>query len=231
MKTIDRFFLIAVFFLFYLELPAQSQYKSHDIVEAVATLGGRICNGNFNFSFDGSPYLADQFALGEIYYNGQDKFTAVPIRYNIFYDEMEYRELDKERIYALKPGEAFDKIIIPEDTFIVAQYKKLNEEKFGFFKIHECGKVSLLVKMDMEFKEAQGETTHEMAQPARFVRKSDEYYLKMPDQPAILIKNAKKMISSLNDHEEELETYQKTHKISGKKEEDLIRLVTYYNSL
>jgi hypothetical protein len=231
MKTTSCSFLVTALLFLCNSGFVQGQYTARNAEDAVAILGGRICNSNFNFEFDGSPYLQDEFIPGAIYYKGQDGFLDVPIRYNIFFDEIEYKEPEKERIYALKPDTLLNRIIILEDTFVVASYQKVDKLIRGFFRSHVIGEISLLVKMEIEFREAQSETTHKMGVPARFMKKPDHYYLKLPAQPARPIKNTRNLISELGSHQEELSGYIKEHKISVKKDKDLAELITYFNSL
>lgn len=230
MKTTTCIFLISLLISFCYSGFVRGQYTARNAEDAVSILGGRICNRNFNFEFDGSPYMHDEFIPGAIYYNGEDGFLDVPIRYNIFFDEMEYKQPEKERIYALKPDTLFNMIIILEDTFVVSKYKRENEIARGYFKSHAQGEIALLVKLEIEFREAQKETTHEMAMAARFMKKPDQYYIKLPGGPAHRIKNTKTLIADLGSHDSELTNYAKEHKLSGKKEEDLLELITYFNA-
>jgi hypothetical protein len=210
---------------------AQEFISTKNIEEAINMLGGRICTNNFNFIYDGSPNLNDEFVNGEIFHNNQWRYMDIPIRYNIFNDEIEYKPKDKERIYALKPDTLFNMIIIPEDTFIVSLHEKDKGIKPGFFKLLANGKAALLVKMEVEFKEAQSATTHKMAMPAKFLKKPDKYYVKKQGELPINVKNVKKLIEQLGNHQDELTTYAKKEKLSGKKEKELKQLIYYYNSL
>jgi len=210
---------------------SQVLFSPKNAEEAVGILGGRIRTNNFNFDFSGSPYMNDEFSSGEIYYNNQWHFTDIPVRYNIFNDEIEYKKEDKNTIYALKPDTLFNMIIISADTLIVDFYEKNKEIKSGFFKLLNDGEVSLLVKMEVEFIEAQAETTHEMAMPAKFHKKMDQYYVRKQGQVPQMVKNLKKLIESLENHHEELNAYIKQEKLSGRKEKDLKQLIHYYNTL
>jgi hypothetical protein len=230
MRYSIKLFLLPVIF-FQLQLVyAQENYVPKNLEDAISLLGGRIRTNSFNFVYDGSPYLNEEFLYGELFYNHELKFINIPIRYNILYDEIEYKRPDKETTYSLGADTLFDMIYIPEDTFIVALYEKDMKMVPGFFKLVTSGNATLLIKMEVEFREATSETTHEMAMDARFINKPDQYFIKKTGQPAEYVKNVKKLISQLGNHEEELANYSKKNKLSSKKEKDLQQLIDYYNS-
>lgn len=209
----------------------QGNYITGTVDDALSNLGGRIRSNPFNYIYDGSPYRNEEFLYGEIWYNHEWKFINIPLRYNIMYDEVEYKKPDKETVYSLVADTLFDMIYIPEDTFVVALYEKDAKIVPGYFKLITDGNTILLGKMEVEFMEATSETTHKMAMDARFVNKPNQYYVKKEGQPAEYVKNAKKLINFLGDHGEELSIYVKDQKLSHKRENDLKQLIDYYNSL
>lgn len=231
MRLTLNFFLLPVFFFPLQQTYAQGNLTSKNIEDAVVTLGGRIRTNSYNFIYVGSPYQNEEFLYGEIFYDNQWRFRDIPMRYNIMFDEIEYKRPDKETIYALEADTLFDMIVISEDTFVVALYEKDMKIKPGFFKPVANGNAALLIKMEVEFKEATSETTHEMAMSARFIIKPDQYYIKKQGHPAEYVKNIKKLIEHLGNHEEEMTAYAKEKKLSSKKENDLKQLIEYYNSL
>ena len=230
MRSYINFFLLPLLF-FQIQIAfGQENYVTGNVDDAIANLGGRIRTNPFNYVYDGSPYLKDEFLYGEILFNHEWRFTNIPVRYNILFDEMEYKRPDKETIYSLGADTLFDMIYIPEDTFVVSLYEKEMKIIPGFFKLITPGSAALLIKMEVEFREATSETTHEMAMDARFVNNPDQYFVKKAGQPAEYVKNIKKLISHLGNHEEELTTFYKEHKLSSKKEKDLKQIIDYYNS-
>lgn len=209
----------------------QESYTTGTVDDAISNLGGRIRSNPFNYLYDGSPYRYDEFLYGEIWYNHEWKFINIPLRYNIMFDEVEYKRPDKETVFSLNADTLFDMIYIPEDTFVVALYEKEDKIVPGYFKTIIDGNLTLLGKLEVEFMEATAETTHKMAMDARFVNKPNQYYVKKEGQPAEYVKNVKKLINYLEEHAEELSVYVKEHKLSHKRENDLKQLVDYYNSL
>ncbi len=59
----------------------------------------------------------------------------------------------------------------------------------------------------------------------------DVFYFKIKDGTVEKVESIKKMIAGFPDKQTELTEFAKKEKISPKKEEELIKLVRYYNSL
>ena len=67
--------------------------------------------------------------------------------------------------------------------------------------------------------------------PAKYTRLPDVYFYKIGNSDPVKVDNIKKMIAGFPDKQTELTEFAKREKISGKKEDDLIKLVRHYNSL
>lgn len=210
---------------------AQESFSPGNIEADILKMGGRIVTKNPNLVYDGTPYLNEDFIYGEILSCNHRQYSNLPLRYNIYSDEIEYKHLETNRIFAFHPDTVFICITISEDTFIVSHIDAEGISKDGFFNRLVNGNTSLLVKYNMDFKEAQAASTHKIEMPALYVRKPNEYYFTKDGSIPIKIKNVKKLIEILGDHSDELTAYSKSKKISGKHQEDLRQLIVYYNSL
>ena len=67
--------------------------------------------------------------------------------------------------------------------------------------------------------------------PAKYSRLSDAYFYRIGEGELKPVGNLKELISTFPDKQEELKQYAKQEKISPKKEEELVKLIRYYNSL
>ena len=52
---------------------------------------------------EGSPYLNKEFVEGTIYTNQKNQYNNIPIRYNIYTDELEYRTPDNQILTLATP--------------------------------------------------------------------------------------------------------------------------------
>jgi hypothetical protein len=69
------------------------------------------------------------------------------------------------------------------------------------------------------------------AQPAKFTRKPDAYYIRIGMEQAKLVSNKKELLAAFPDHSKEIATFVKKNKVKTTKPERLRKLVQYYNSL
>lgn len=206
-------------------------YINKKILETVDNVAWIKSTEPKSFEYEGTPYNQDKFARGDIYYEKNWRYSDIPLRYNIFNDEMEFKIEGRVTIYAIEPDKRIQKILIQEDTFVVADYKEKGKIITGFFKMLATGKIDLLAKFQVEFKEAQPAKAMFDPEPAKFNRKEDQYYIKTNGDIAQKISNIKKLIGLIGDHENELSEYAKKEKISAGDESELIQFISFYNSL
>lgn len=179
--------------------------------------------------FEGSPFLNEEFVAGQVF-TATKKFTAVPIRYNIFNDQMEFRQNDL--IYALYPEPRIIKVILGDETYVVEKYEIKGKLAHGYLTRLDSGKLTLLAKKAVRFTDRQeAKALESSARPAKFTRVQDMYYYKIGNGDVIKIGSLKNLIESLPDKKDEMNTYSKKEKLSTKNEEELKKLVKYYNTL
>jgi hypothetical protein len=178
---------------------------------------------------EGTPYLTEEFVEGEIVF-GEAGRTKVPVRYNIFQDLMEYQQNGKA--LALDPSKKIKKVKMGEEVFIVDKYSLEGKSKLGFLNLLDTGKMTLLSKKIVKYQEPlKGRGFDGGDLPAKFSRSSDAFFYRIGDGDLKEIGNLKELIASLPDRQEEIKQFAKKEKISPKKEEELRKLVRYYNSL
>jgi hypothetical protein len=181
---------------------------------------------------EGSPYLDDKYVEGEILFGESNKLahTKVPVRYNVYQDLMEYQQNGKA--LALDPSKKIKKVHLGELTFIVEKYELDGKTKYGFLSVLDSGKVTLLSKKMMKFQQPlKGRALDGGDLPAKYSKLSDAYFYKIGEGELKQVGNLKELISTFPDKQEELKQYAKQEKISPKKEEELLKLIRYYNSL
>ena len=173
----------------------------------------------------GSPYLNDEFIEGTI--SLKDTVPVkLPIRYNIFRDEIEYQMNGFN--YVFGNPESLKSVSLGESVLV---YLPLIE-KGGYFEVNEKGKCALLQKRLVKLKPAEDpKAIVGVAIPAEFVRKFDVYYLVVNETNTYKIKNMKSVLIALNDQQSKIKDFIKQEKINNVKKNNLIKIVRYYNSL
>ncbi len=208
-------------------------YKSGQLLELYNTnkFTSEKAKGTLNeIDYEGSPYLTDQFVNGTIYTIQKFQYEEVPMRYNIYNDELEFKTPTNE-ILALGTPEIVERAVIGDTTLTYITYLQSNKLKKGFFVVLKEGKASLYAKPDVIYKNATLPEAYKDPEPAKFLRKSDDYYIIIGSEPAQIINNKKDLISAFPDNQEKIGKYISKNKIKTNKPESLIKLVEYYNSL
>ena len=174
----------------------------------------------------GNPYLFKDFANGEIVtidnfrYNGK-------MRYNIYDDEIEYLVND-DNFWVSNPW-VLDFITIDSITFIYCSADSQNKDEGSYYILLVKGDCKLLLKKGVILNDPVVAKPYVEAKPAEFVDRRDFYYILLENQEPVKITSKQKLLELFPGRTREMKNYLK--KISLNKEEDLIKLVEYYNGL
>ncbi len=182
-------------------------------------------------SIAGSPYLNKAFQQGKLISKYNLTFPVIPLRYNIYTDNVEYKS-PKNQIFALKGHEKIAGFTIDDTTFLFSTYLK-NKDKLssGYFQVLVSGKTTGLLKYTIYLLQAQPERPYSPAKPERFSQKTLSFYLKVGDNPAVSISRAKDVLKLFPKQKSQLNKYIKQEDIHVQKPADFIKLVNYINSL
>ena len=178
----------------------------------------------------GSPYLNDEFVNGTIFTVQMLKYSDIPLRFNIYNDDLEFKTPTGE-VMALSAPEILEKAEFGNMQMVYSPYSQTNKIKKGFFVVLEQGKASLYSKPGIVFQEPTEPAAYKEAEPAKFVRKADEYYIRIGAEQAILIGNKKELIAAFPDNQDNIESFINKNKIKTNKPESLKEVVRFYNSL
>jgi len=175
----------------------------------------------------GTPYLAETFDSADVY-TRKGVFVAVPMRLNIYEDYLEFK--NKEGVYILDPALNIDRVDFRDYRLVVEKTDVGGKMKLGFFELLDSGKVTLLAKKVVSYRQPQPVKAMEDAKPGRFTKKDDEYFFKIQKGQLMEVGSIKKFIEQFPDKQNELKEFANKEKIDRKRE-DLVMLVQYYNSL
>jgi hypothetical protein len=179
---------------------------------------------------NGSPYLNDEFIIGTLYTVHKIQYADIPLRYNIYNDNLEFKT-PSEEIQALAAPEIIEKAVIGETLLTNSPYLFSGKIKKGFFIIIEQGKASLYAKPGVVFLPATQPAAYKDAEPSKFAKKPEEYFIRIETGPAQLVTSKKNLISIFPDNQDKTEIFISKNKIKTNKHESLKELVKYYNSL
>lgn len=178
----------------------------------------------------GSPFLNDQFIKGTVTTTEGYRYVNVPLRYDQYQDELQFEKDGKPMIFS--PKSIIKRAKFGDRTFTYTSYLFTgNKTKEGYFEILADGNVRLLAHHTIKFFEKEKEKPYVEPKPARFERPMEDFYIQIGALPAQHVSKKKNLLDAFPKHKKEVADYYKSNKLSAKDKEDLIKLVTYYNSL
>jgi hypothetical protein len=178
----------------------------------------------------GTPYLHSEFQEGELLTLDSVLYKGIFFRYDIYGDAIEFKSNGNELVIGNTTN--INYIQIQDDVFHRINYFNKNKLKGGYFKLLVDGSCNLYAKYSVDFYNKKEPAAYSRAEPARFGDIKCNYYINFKtDSKPILIKNKKQLLTLLARKETEMASFFKQYKIKVSKEDDLVQLIEFYNSL
>ncbi|WP_347373894.1 hypothetical protein [Aequorivita sp. Q41] len=176
-------------------------------------------------------YANPNFLTGNIFQEDKIVKADVPMRYNAFADEIEIKKYKSDKNYGAltKDPKIFAKIGL--DIFVFVPFEGSNE-KGGYFNVLIDGKhYDLYKKTTSLFREPRkAKTSYEKDTPPSF-SKTVKYYLVQNGTFLEMPNSKSKVLKMMDSKKNEVKNFIKQNDIDLDKERDLIKLVTYFDSL
>lgn len=229
-----RYFISVVFFLIAINSSfSQDMYQIREAMDFFRT--NKLSNGDWKNTLtesdvQGSPYLNDEFVNGTIFTTSKLQYNNIPLRYNIYNDQIEFKSPENE-IQALATPEIVEALKIGDVKMVYAPYSSFKKIRHGFFRVEEEGKTSLYSREGIIFKKAEAPGGYKDAEPPKFINKPLSYYIRVGMEEAKKVGNKKDIVKIFPDHKNEITAFIKKNKTKPNKPESLKKLVQYYNSL
>lgn len=235
MKNIQSISIVKLFLLLLLTISLQSLYSqginSQTYNQFLHEFNAESAKSNYK-TYDknevsGSPYFNDEFILGNIITNENLKYTNVPLRYNIFNDNIEFKSINQQ-ILALSNPKLFKEIQIGDVVFI---YCESDSDIEGYYGLKQNGETKLLIKYGVVFNKATPAGAYKEASPDRFHRRSNKLFIKTKNNYPFQISNKKDLEIYFGEKSKKMLAFIKKEKINIKKEEGLQKLVVFINQM
>ncbi len=179
----------------------------------------------------GNPYLNKEFQDGKLISKYNLTFPVIPLRYNIYTDNIEYKS-PKNKIFALNGHEKIKGFTIDDTTFLFSPYfKKKDKLSSGYFQVLVSGKTTGLLKYTVYLLEAQSERPYKPAKPERFSKMIKSFYIKIGDKPAVFVSRQKEVLQLFPKQKSQLSHFFKKENIHIQRQPDFVKLIKYINTL
>ena len=184
-------------------------------------------NRNLYTQIEGNPYLNDgELQDGIITIKDQGTYKG-KFRYNVYANEVEFES--KGKYFAIADPEIIDNIKIGKITLVHAMID-VKKGWGSYFELVSDGNCRLLARKNIDLVEAEPRKAYLEPKPAYFDPKDDTYFIVKEFRIAYKA-NKKNIREIMSDHSEEIEQYIKKEKLSYSSREDMVKLITFYNSL
>jgi len=246
--TMFRFILLILILYNVLSVSAQPGSVIPENVRAVNTIE-RLTDSNglgtnemmFGIPLPEGKVIGDTYLYKEwkrsviLLYDGNKLLEGFPIRYDIKADELDVKTVNGVKVLAGRNVKSFiwiDSARRDPYYFINAkEYKNEGIALTGFFEVLVDGKIPLFKKMNVTIKQADYNVQLSIGSRDDKILKKPTYYYARGLEAIEVPGNKKKFLTLFKDKTEEVEKYISANALSVKKEDDLIRIFTYYNSL
>lgn len=180
----------------------------------------------------GTPYVDDSWQNAVIFLREGDRFSNVPIRYDIYSDILEIKVGDQ--VKGLEGSKASGYSIVSngsERRFMRASRFKADEPLAGFLEVLDSGKVQLLkhyavtvVKPDYSPQMNVGSRDYKVLHKHTFYYTTEGVTHEVPKQ-------SKKLLAIFSDHQTEVSDFVRNEQIDLNEEAGLQRVFEFYNKL
>lgn len=178
----------------------------------------------------GSPYLTEDLIKGYVKFKLGDSSVHF-LRYNIYTEEMEY--LDGQQLFVINNPKEVDFVSVAGHQFVYTNYKYRNSLKEGYLEKLFDGICKLYVQYDVDFEKRQNaKSSYDKPEPDKFVTKLPKWYFSDHSGQIINFPPDNSGIEKVTyDKYPQVKAYMKKEKLKPRKQDDLIKIFYYYNSL
>ena len=190
----------------------------------------RAENGALNIDYsevEGTPYYQEEFMNGQIILNSGKVYEG-PMRLNQ-YSRMIEIEADDGTVFSIKDAHEISYIMIGDQKFV---YRPDPDDLYHTIVMESLyeGNYSLYQVRSTRFQAATAVQAYQDAQPAKFVRNDDRFYLLHADGYSE-IRSKKSLLNVLKDKQDELKAFINIENLDVKVPADLVKIMEYYHQL
>lgn len=241
MKT-QKFFIILMTLLLSCAIamaqhPSKSTTPSvNDVTEKAspATIGLDGSSGGIYSEDDlpgwrGDAYMNPNFIDGVIIMKDGTHISDKALRYNLYTQQMQF--IDNGDTLALGNPEEIEYIRIADKVFVYTTYLCQGQHKSSYFELLEDGDCRLLKRWAALYQEVDPDDPQSVGDCGVFYKDCQcfmQFFLN-PAQP--VLKNKKDFVKSFANNGDKVKDYMRSDNLKPKNEEDLAKIVDYYNSI
>lgn len=176
----------------------------------------------------GTPYFSNQWNKGIVKFKNGKTYKDIKIKYDQIADKLVF-ENEGKALYFTDPIIEFKFNSITNNKEESYHFKNgFNSDPLSFYQVLDEDKISLLKK---DRKIIVDKTPFNSATAIKTIEPQIKYYLYYNDQLKNIKMNKKSILTILVDKKDQLEAFFNKENIDFIQEEDLIKIIKYYNSI
>jgi len=174
----------------------------------------------------GNPYLNEEWELGTVKFTNEKTYKDIKLKYDLVADELHFEDKGKELVF-VSPVTEF-RIDSKNTVKTESSYRKgYAFDPKSFYQVLSSGTTTLLKKVK---KIIVDKTPYNSATAVKIFDTQTKYYLLVNDKETPIKNNKKSLLNALGNNVVLAEYIQK-EKLDASKDDDLVKIINYYNSL
>ena len=192
---------------------------------------GRVISVQKYTDIQGTPFLVDTWTKAIVRLKSNGNFSNISVKYDLVEDQLLFRDVKSDQ-----PMEFIDqvlefKLIADDESWSI--FKKGFKASDGntsnnFYQVLYDGGTQLLKR---KVKKVIEDRPYNSAVTVKTFNEVETYYIAKANEPLKIKKDKKQILTALADHAAELEKYIQENKLNVKEDQDLTKLIAYYNTL
>ncbi len=185
----------------------------------------------------GTPYLFDNWKIGEVYFKDNTLVRDILVRYNIYTDDIEYKNSTSGESIILKRDKIREFRIFDDKINLSLQFSEFNfkpgeNEKFLFAQVLYDGSTKFLLRRAKEFRKANYQGAYSSGIKYDEFYDNNKYYMLKKDGSLLKIKLTEKhILKTLSDKDSEIKKYINEKHPDLSADSNIIELLRYYDKL
>lgn len=183
-----------------------------------------------NLREEGSPLFAVNWLAGIVKFSNGGTFKTDFLKYDLEKDQLYFKDTKSDDLLLFAQAVSEFSLSKGEQQWLFRNgYAAVDRNKVtSYYQVLVDGTVQLTKRI---VKQAFDERAYNSATTTRSYKEDEYYYLVRNNVPSKIKKDKKQVMALLSDKAAELENYCKEQALNLKNDEDLAKLISYYNSL
>jgi hypothetical protein len=194
---------------------------------------GRPLSVKRGYTIEGSPFFSEEYCTAKMKVRNGKKYSGIKVKINLLENTLIYDAADGQEMVAISPIERVDFINCGDSTknkTLMTGFPAIDgQNESSFYLLLDSGKISLLKYIKVNYRDTKNYGSNNIV---RVFERKEIYYTYRPDKGMLkLDKDTNAILSALDNKKPEISGFISKNDLKCRREEDLVKVFSYYNSL